>query len=85
MVSDPWFWPVLAEVYERAEPVLGDETEQYLAHGAALDPALTVPELSRRFAGSVDGDGGITHKQKYTVHDSSDEPDALLCYTRRVE
>eukprot|EP00965_Chrysotila_dentata_P099718 3295399-Pleurochrysis_carterae.AAC.1 len=31
----------------------------------------------------ADGDGEITHKQKHTVRDSFDEPDALLCYTRR--
>eukprot|EP00965_Chrysotila_dentata_P105460 3482922-Pleurochrysis_carterae.AAC.1 len=85
MVSDPWFWPVLAEIYERAEPILGPETERYLAQGATLDPELTVMELSRRFAELIDGDGGITHKQKHTVRDSSDEPEALLCYTRRGE
>eukprot|EP00965_Chrysotila_dentata_P131778 4357115-Pleurochrysis_carterae.AAC.1 len=63
MVSDPWFWPVIAEIYERAEPVLSNETEQYLARGAALDPEITVLELSRRFAELIDGDGGITHRQ----------------------
>eukprot|EP00965_Chrysotila_dentata_P018983 632864-Pleurochrysis_carterae.AAC.1 len=63
MVSDPWFWPVLAEIYERAEPVLSDETERYLAQGAALDPEMTVLGLSRRFAELIDGDGGITHRQ----------------------
>eukprot|EP00965_Chrysotila_dentata_P231751 6198547-Pleurochrysis_carterae.AAC.1 len=66
MVSDPWFWPILAEVYERATPVLNDEIEQYIEHGSTLDPALTVPELSRLFAKLADGDGGITHKQKHT-------------------
>eukprot|EP00965_Chrysotila_dentata_P112244 3710621-Pleurochrysis_carterae.AAC.1 len=66
MVSDPWFWPVLAKIYERAEPVLSNETEQYLAQGAVLDPEMTVLELSRRFAELIDGDGGITHADRNT-------------------
>eukprot|EP00965_Chrysotila_dentata_P183775 6068179-Pleurochrysis_carterae.AAC.5 len=27
MVSDPWFWPVLTEVFEQAKAVLNDEIE----------------------------------------------------------
>eukprot|EP00965_Chrysotila_dentata_P178512 5895447-Pleurochrysis_carterae.AAC.2 len=73
-ICNPWFWPVLAEVYEQSRPVLRGEIELHLESGSELEPNLTVPELSRALAELAENNGGITHRHRSTVRESGGAP-----------